>query len=284
MFLVLAHHADLLARTVYDLLCKRRGGESTRLLTGDDLALNARWTLRQDGSRVRSEMHLPDGSRLSSGEFTAIFNRLRFATVPQFTEAGAADREYAVMEMHAFLLSWLAGLKCLVINAPSPRSLGGEMRGTGEWLLLAGRVGLPSRRMRFATNARRFSKLHYDPFVPLEGAGLLVESALNPTARAIIGSAPVHFLEPLGADRRRILVIGEKAQGDLPARLLEGCLRLARAGGCSLVEFTFARAATEGDWVFCDANPFPQNLERDEAEALVSLLESPTMRTAESRR
>src|SRR5215204_2183638 len=104
MFLILAHYGDQLAQRVYELLCSKHGASSTRLLTSDDLAITTRWALHQEGSQVRTEMSWSDG-RLSSDAISAVFNRLRFVTLPQFVEADTVDREYAVMEMHAFVLS-----------------------------------------------------------------------------------------------------------------------------------------------------------------------------------
>jgi len=153
MFLVLAHYGDQLARSVYDRLSEKHGADNARLLTSDDLALGTRWALRHEGQRMRTEMHFADGAQLLSDDITAVFNRLRFTTMPNFAESSEEDRDYAVMEMHAFLLSWLAGLKCAVVNHASPRSLGGDARSRAEWLLLAARAGLAAQAMRFATSA-----------------------------------------------------------------------------------------------------------------------------------
>jgi hypothetical protein len=201
--------------------------------------------------------------------------------LPQFVEADAVDREYAVMEMHAFLLSWLSSLKCVVINRPNPRSLGGAIRGPAEWLLLAGRAGLTARGMRFTSSARRFPLHQYESLIPTEGAGLVGETALTTTAKSILGNAPVHFLEPLRSERRRILVLGDEAYGvDVPTHVRRGCVQLARQAGATLVEFTFAKTATQDDWMFFNADIFPSDLERHEVEQLVRLLESEIGRPA----
>ena len=276
MFLILAHYNDQLARRVYEFLCNKHGAQSTRFLTSDDLAITTRWMLHHEGSQVRTEMRWSDG-QLSSDSISAVFNRLRFVTVPHFVAADTADREYAVMEMHALLLSWLASLDCVVINRPNPRSLGGALRGPAEWLLLAGRAGLTSRGMRFTSSARRFPLQQYEPLVPIDGAGLVGETTLTPTAKSILGNVPVHFMEPISAERRRILVIGDETYGaDVPASLRRGCVELARQADATLVEFTFAKKTTEDDWAFCSADLFPTELEGNEVEQLVRLLETET--------
>lgn len=274
MFLILAHYGDQLAQRVYELLCNKHGTLSTRLVTSDELAITTCWALHQEGSEVRTEMRWSDG-RLSSDSISAVFNRLRFVTVPQFVEADTVDREYAVMEMHAFLLSWLSSLKCVVINRPNPRSLGGALRGPAEWLLLAGRAGLTSRGMRFTSSARRFPLHQYEPLVPVDGSGLVGETALTTTAKSVLGNAPVHFMEPISSERRRILVLGDETYGDdIPAPLRHGCVELARKAGATLVEFTFAKKPTQDDWVFDSADLFPSDLNGNEVDQLVRLLES----------
>ena len=274
MFLILANYNDQLAHRVYELLCNKHGAQSIRFLTSDDLAITTRWVLHHEGSKVRTELRWSDGG-ISSDSISAVFNRLRFVSVPHFLEAETADREYAVMEMHALLLSWLASLECVVINRPNPRSLGGALRGPAEWLLLAGRTGLPSRGMRFTSSARRFPLQQYEPLVPADGAGLLGETALTPTIRSILGNAPVHFMEPISAERRRVLVIGDETYGaDVPASLRQGCVELARLADTTLVEFTFAKKNTEDDWAFCSAELYPTELDGSEVEQLVRLLET----------
>ena len=280
MFLILAHHGDQLAQRVYELLCNRHGAQSTRLLTSDDLAITTRWALHQEESQVRTEMRWLDG-RLNSDSIRAVFNRLRFVTMPQFIEADVIDREYAVMEMHAFLLSWLSSLECVVVNRPNPRNLSGALRGPAEWLLLAGRAGLTSRGLRFTSSARRFPRHEYEALVPIDGAGLIGETGLTPTPKSILGNAPVHFLEPVSSERSRILVVSDKTYGaDVPEPLRRGCVDLAREAGASLVEFTFAKKTVQDEWVFCSADLFPPDLERNEVEALVRLLETETRRSA----
>ena len=282
MFLILANPDDRLACRAHDLLRERHGAGRVRHLTGEDLALGTRWALRQDGPSVCTRMRLADGTELSSADLTAVFNRLRFVRLPHFGAASASDQDYALMEIHAFLLSWLSSLECVVINRASPRGLAGDCRGTAEWLRLAGRAGLPARAMSFASSARRFTKTGYDAYVPLAGAGLAADAALRPSARAILGRSPAHFLETLGDESRQLLVVGATTHrgDDLPAPLAEGCLRLARAAGCDLIGFEFAqtKAGAPGGWRFCGADPFPQDLRGAEVEALVGLLESGAVR------
>ena len=278
MFIVLAHHDDRLAGRVHERLCAGHGAAGARLLTPDDLALGTRWALRQEGARVETRMRLADDTQINYSEIEAVFNRLRFAAAPHFATAPEADRDYALMETHAFLLSWLASLRC-VVNRASPRGLGGNMRGAAEWLLLAGRAGLPARGMRFATSARRFTKPGADPHVPLDGAGLAGEAPPRPTSRATLGNAPAHFLEPVEDARRRVVVVGSRAHGDdLPPALRDGCLRLARAAGCAVAEFSFARTAggvgADRGWRFCGGTSLPADLGEAATDALVELLEA----------
>jgi hypothetical protein len=69
-----------------------------------------------------------------------------------------ADRQYVASEMTAFLLAWLSGLPCPVLNRPAPGNLGGPCWRAEEWTHLATRLGIPvvplQRRSPDATSDR----------------------------------------------------------------------------------------------------------------------------------
>jgi hypothetical protein len=54
-----------------------------------------------------------------------------------------ADRQYVASEMTAFLLAWLSGLPCPVLNRPTPGNLGGPCWRAEQWTHLAARLGIP---------------------------------------------------------------------------------------------------------------------------------------------
>ncbi len=54
-----------------------------------------------------------------------------------------ADRAYVAAEMTAFLLAWLSGLRCPVLNRPSPQCLAGPGWRRERWISTATRLGIP---------------------------------------------------------------------------------------------------------------------------------------------
>jgi hypothetical protein len=282
MYVILAHPGDEVASAVCHELILRYGAPHVALLSDEELTQQTVWAHWQEGNNVRTTLCLADGRRLESADLTAVFNRLRYLTMPHFNVASVADHDYAISEMFALLLSCLASLACPVINPVSRRSLGGADRSLFEWLRLAGRVGLPTRGAQFTTNARIFSSRGYWPHQPPAEVSLSLAAAFPPVARAIIGQSPTLFLEPLGLAVERMLVIGDTVCGRLP-ELNAPCLRLARLSQTSLLECFFARS--EGDarsndaktWRFCWANSFPSALSSAEVSALADLLAANTL-------
>lgn len=52
------------------------------------------------------------------------------------------DRHYAMAEVNAFLVAWLAGLQCRVFNRPSASSLCGPAWSQTHWQIAAARAGV----------------------------------------------------------------------------------------------------------------------------------------------
>lgn len=288
MFLILAHAEDPTALQVGNALIERHGHERVRMLTAEDLVLSTQWSHRQEGQQVKTLLRLADGLLLSSDSIKVVFNRLRYITMPHFDTAKAVDRDYAVGEMFALLLSWLASFSCPVVNRASVRGLGGAEISLAEWLLLAGKAGLPTRQLRFTTNSRLFFRKSFVPYVPSEGAHLSKAESFQPASVPVLGKSPALFLEPVAEEVSRILVVGNKTCPDVKSELTENCLRLARMSGCDLIECFFARPqplrsiVDKGEeWSFCNANHFRHALDGQEVAAIVEMLESKAMEEGE---
>ena len=58
------------------------------------------------------------------------------------------DREYVAAEMSAFLLSWLSGLTCPLVNPPTATCLCGPNWSQPQWVWTAARLGIPVRSVR----------------------------------------------------------------------------------------------------------------------------------------
>jgi hypothetical protein len=79
-----------------------------RIVTPEELVLAPSWAHVIDEAGARTRIRLANGEVIGDPQPVAVFNRLRFATAIQFDAAATADREYATMELHALLQSWLA--------------------------------------------------------------------------------------------------------------------------------------------------------------------------------
>jgi len=288
MFLILAHSTDETAYRVQEALRKRHGVAAARLLTIEELTCATVWTHSHAKRQIHTNLCLSDGTQLSSKNIAAVFNRLRYVTMPQFTTAKIVDREYAVMEMHALLLSWLESLSCTVVNAPDTRGLSGAERSLAGWLQLAGEAGLPTRGLHFTTNARRFPNSEYEPHLPSSvNHNDATTHALRAVSRLTLGGSPAIFLEPIEAaqQQQRALVIGEKVCGNISPRLKDGCLRLARLGNYNLLECFFARSIVTEHMldketcgqVLCGATHFPNISVVAEIEMIADLLQQPRL-------
>ena len=144
-------------------------------------------------------------------------------------ELGAAsdDRDYAVQELYALLLSWLHSLPAPVVNRPAPQGLGGAWRHSSRWVQLAARAGLPVKDYR-RTSA--------DP-------------------RAVLYSDPP--LVPPGTPVQTVLVLAGHAAGPpVPRSIAEGCRRLAELASTTLLGVDLA-LDEEGAWTFAGATPLP---------------------------
>jgi hypothetical protein len=58
------------------------------------------------------------------------------------------DRSYVAAEMTALLVSWLSGLKCPVLNRPTPLCLSGPNWGPEQWTHVAAQAGIRVRPVR----------------------------------------------------------------------------------------------------------------------------------------
>ena len=253
--LVLADRRDPTAQAVAAALAHTAGERAVTAVAAEDLVQGATWAYRDDGA-VAATVRLQTGAVLVPDQFGAVFNRLRSVVPPPFGRP--ADRDYAAMEWHALLLAWLASFACPVVNAPSPRGLGGTERGDLEWLALAAASGLPARSLRLTTNARRFAVPGWatDPIAdaPEAARSLPAAGAVRPPP----GPRPAIVRAPVGEQCRRALVVGDEVSGAPDPACEEGCRRLVQAAGCRLLEVAFAAAPdASGRWLVDGVEPFP---------------------------
>jgi hypothetical protein len=255
-FTIVAHAHDATAAAVASVLRARCGREAVRWIGVETLARATRWQHRiePDGT-TGTVLQLPDAAVLHDRELGVVFNRAFPDVAPGFSPT---DQRYAVMEMHALLLSWLTAVPGPVVNRPSPRGLTGTARGPIEWHALAARAGLPVRCARFTTSARAFAVAGYTP------AGFA-----GPVPR---GDRPTVLVRGGVAAQQTSLVAGNAVVGMPDPRWREQLKALSEATACPLLDVTWARLEPGAEWVVTAADPWVDATERSKAQAVATAL------------
>lgn len=222
MILVLCEPTDISA--LWAAFCLRERGLETEVVTTPALDYALRWEHRVGCAGARVQIELADGRCLSSDTPAGVLNRIGFVPTERLNRIAGTDRDYALMEMNALFLSWLHALPGPVINRPTPQGLSGNWRHPSLWAALAGQAGLPVA-----------------PY-----------AQSDETAPESAWSAAV-----LPADLTAF-VLGSRviAPSLLPNAAREGCRRLARAAGETLLGVDFGVRA-DGEWEMLRATPAP---------------------------
>ncbi len=266
-FLILSHAHDGVAASVAAALRQRHGPERVRLVSAADLGLAPRLSHRARTAGAETEIDLVDGTRLSSRRIGVVLNRIEGMLAPPFFSS--PDRAYATAELHAFVLSWLACLPCPVVNAAGPRGLAGPRLGLSEWLLLAGRSGLPTAATHVTTNARRY-RAAADCRSPSRWVSSTVEP--RPLNLPIPGARAVRWSTHVNVALRRQLVVGGTPVPSVGGVTMRACRRLAEISQCDLLELMWGKVEHER-WAVCGVSPLPTTLGGAGLAALIDLLE-----------
>jgi hypothetical protein len=76
-------------------------------------------------------------------KITGVLTRLPCVSEHELMHIVPADRAYVAAEMTAFLLSWVSGLNCPLLNRPTPTCLSGCDWRSEQWVYLATLLGIP---------------------------------------------------------------------------------------------------------------------------------------------
>lgn len=216
LWLVLGDDGDPVGPWVADGLTRRGLGPVLSLTTGDLISAVWAHTVGDDGADFTAR--LADGTALEGDRIAGVVNRIGFIPPACTWELVEADRDYALHELNAFFMSWLASIRAPVLNPPSARGLAGAWRPATEWALLAARAGLPHR-----------------PLTSTE-------------------PEPIPFAVPPA--HTAITVDGEIVDDGLDEETRRACLRLADLAATPLLGVEFA--VDQGDaLVFTGASPQP---------------------------
>lgn len=240
MILVLCEETDQSALWAAEAM--RLRGKTLAVVTGADLAMAERWEHTVGAAGADCELRLAGGARLCGRDVAAVFNRLAFVPSAWQRRFGGPDRDYALVEMHAFYLSWLHALPGPKLNAPTPQGLCGNQRHPSAWTALAARAGLPVRPFRQTSDD--------DPSLVWQMAGwnnASWQGANGQAANPPTAAAPV-----------TLHVIGDRliGPGVLAERHGAACRRLAQLAGVMLLGLDFTPAA-DGSWQMTRATLLP---------------------------
>lgn len=225
MLVVLCHGSDASALWVHERL-RARSRAQVELVLIESLSF-ARTSWRHEiGSRdARTEIRLPDGRRLASGDATAVLNRMLQPPAAVIAAAEPEDAEYARNELTAFAASWIRALAPRVVNQPTPQGLCGRWRAPLHWRVLALEAGLP--------------------VAPLE-----IDSEHPPANPYGRGDTPSTVVLTVG---------GEALVEGMPAAVRAGVRRFTTLAQTPILGVAFAGTdpAREG-WRLLDATPYPE--------------------------
>jgi hypothetical protein len=230
----------------------------TKLVSLNEILFAPSWKHLLNGSESESTLTLHDGTIIRSNEIGVVFNRLQYVDMPHFAASAPEDREYAVMEMFALLLSWLKALHCPIVNPISPRSLGGGVHSSLAWQYLAAKAGLPTARLRLTSSLRRYS-------VP----GLVV----YPVSQERGGNIPAWLIDPIGQQTLSVMVVGDRVIGSVPVALDEPCIKLASLSGIDVLRINFTTTIGESSFRFNGVDTHPAVIDDSTVDAIASLLE-----------
>jgi hypothetical protein len=83
------------------------------------------------------------GRAVETKDIAGVLTRLAYVGENELPHIVPEDRAYVSAEMTAFLVSWLSGLTCPVLNRPSPTCLTGPNWRQERWMQTAAQLGIP---------------------------------------------------------------------------------------------------------------------------------------------
>lgn len=173
------------------------------------------------------------GQAVPVAAIAGVLTRLPAVQPEELTHIASADREYVAAEMTAFLVAFVSGLPCKVLNRPSAGALSGSAWRPEQWIRAAARAGIPvhprQRTVRLDTPAQ-------------QEAGVAVE----------------------------LTVIGDRVFGTAEPRLVGWTQSLAAAAGVGLLGLGFAWQAS--GYVLTTVNPWPHLGTLDRLDAVREFL------------
>jgi hypothetical protein len=213
MIIILANRWDQAPR----LVASRWMPCEVGVLTSQDLSV-AGW--RQRSRFKEDDIAVTERKLVPQKEITGVLTLLPCVFEHELVDIVHRDRSYVAAEMTAFLLFWLARLKCPVLNPPSASCLSGPYWRREQWVRLAARAGIPVQPMRRQTTSN----------------GLVTEKQTAPIANTMT-------------------VVGDRVFGPGHPTLQRHALSLARLAAVELLAVHFTSPAPEAQFVSADVSP-----------------------------
>jgi hypothetical protein len=210
----------------------RQSGADCTIVTTEALSYARHLSHRLARGEVRTELRLADGTRLVDSEISGVLNRAVQPPGAAWLWAAPAERDYAIVELHACTLSWLHALPCPVRNRPEPDCLAGPLRHPFVTVAAAHAAGLPCPEIRFDTAG---------PLSPADSLLLAAARAAGPHAR------PVHLA----------CLDGVVAGGEPPEPVAAGIAAFATRMGAAEALLGVDFFAGDGGWWFAGTSPLP---------------------------
>lgn len=132
----------------------RAAGVRCEVLTGEAFSFAGRRSHRlftsggAGAAGLSSVIQVPGMPALTDSGIDGVLNRLTASPSAAWSYAAAAEQNYALAELHAFVLSWLTSLPCPVRNRPTGESLSGPVIHPLVLLGAAHQAGLDAPAVR----------------------------------------------------------------------------------------------------------------------------------------
>ena len=198
--------------------------QPVRILTARDLSragwcqsLGAGDAAGGQDAAVGHDRAVIEGQPIADEEIRGVLTRLPWVTDVELPEIVAPDRAYVAAEMSAFLLCWLSGLACPVLNRPTPTCLSGPGWRAERWTRAAAETGMTVRPVR------RDSR----------------------SSEAPVDSAASAY----------VTVVGSQVFGEVAADLTQRARHLAQLAGVSLLTLGFSGRERNAEFLAADVFP-----------------------------
>jgi hypothetical protein len=155
---------------------------------------------------------------VAGAEIAGVLTRLSWVSEQDVPHVVPHDRVYVASEMTSFLSAWLTGLKCPVLNRPTPTCLVGPAWRQERWVYLAARLGIPVCPVHRSTRQRGYAAEGDSPH-PVNTVTVVAGRCFGTTDRLVASYArrlaSAARVDLLAAHFKRVEAVHRLASADL---------------------------------------------------------------------